>query len=149
MAFAVAYGAGTGNDYGVFGDDEGQMADRAEDCAMDEVEDRGSAGEDGPGGEDGATADDGSLVDARVAADKDVVFNDHGAGVDGLEDSADLGRCAQVDAFADLGAGADKGVGIDHCAFVHVSAGVDVHGRHADDAAGDVGSGTEIGRAHV
>ena len=104
---------------------------------MDEIEDRGASGEDGSSGEDCAFADDGAFVDSGVAADEDVVFNDDGAGVDGLKDAADLGCGAEVNALADLGAGADEGVGIDHGAFIDVGADVDVHGRHADDTAGD------------
>ena len=103
--------------------------------AVDEIEDGSAAGEDGSGGEHRAFAHDGALVDAAVAADEHVVFNDHGAGVDRLEHAADLRRGAQVDALADLRAGADQRVRIDHRALVDVGAGVDVHGRHADDAA--------------
>ena len=114
---------------------------------MDEVEDGSAAGEDGSGGQDRAAADDGSLVDAGVAADQHVVFNDYGAGVDGLQDAADLGGGAEVDALADLGAGANQGMGVDHGALIDPGAGIDVHGRHADHAAGDVGSGADGGAA--
>ncbi len=118
----------------------------AEHVAVDEIEDRGAAGEDGSGGEHRALADDGAFVDAAVAADQHIVFNDDGAGVDRLEHAADLRRGAQVHALADLRAGADQGVRIDHGAFVDVGAGVDVHGRHADDAARHIGAGAH-GRA--
>jgi len=70
----------------------------------------------------------------------------YGTGIDGLEDAADLGGCAQVDALADLRAGTDQGVRVDHGAFIHPGAGVDIHGRHADYTASNV-SACADGRA--
>ena len=40
--------------------------------------------------------------------------------------------------LADLGAGADQGVRVDHGAFVHIGADVDEHGGHADHRRCDI-----------
>ena len=147
MAFAFGDGAGAGDDDSIGRDDEGRLGGRADDGAIDEIEDGGAAREDGAGGEYGAGANDGAFVDSAVAADEDVIFDDDRAGVDGLEDSADLCGGTQVDAFADLRARADQGVRVDHGAFIDPGAGVDVHRRHADDTARDVSSGANGGAA--
>jgi hypothetical protein len=141
--FALCDGAGAGNDDCGGGNDEWLVSGGAQDCSVDEVEDRSAAGEDGSSGENCAFADDGALVNASVAANEDVVFNDDGTGVDGLEDATDLCCSTEMDTFADLRAGANEGVGIDKCAFIDVSADVDVHGRDADDATGNKGSGAD------
>ncbi len=47
-----------------------------------------------------------------------------------------------MNALADLRAGADQGVRVDQCALVNIRADVDIHGRHADDSASDIGPGT-------
>ena len=135
MGFALADGAGAGDDDGILGNDEWSFSAGAEHVAFDEIEERRSAGEDGAGGEHRAFAHQGALVDAAIAADEHIVLNDDRAGVDRLEHTADLRRGAQVHAFADLGAGTDQGVRIDHGFLVDVSAGVDPHGRGANDAA--------------
>ena len=62
------------------------------------------------------------------------------SGVDGFEHASDLRGGAQVHALADLRAGADQSVRVDHRAFVHVGADVDEHGRHADDRRRNVGA---------
>ncbi len=77
----------------------GSIGGGAKDVAIDEIEDRSAAGEDGARREHSAGANDGAFVDAAVAADEDVVFNHDGTGVDGLENAADLGGGAEVNAL--------------------------------------------------
>jgi hypothetical protein len=143
VAFALGNGARAGDDDGLRRDDEWQFRTGTQHVAEDEIKDWGAAGEDGPRGKDSALPHNGALVDAAIAADKDVVFNDDGAGVDGLEHAADLRRGAEVNALANLRAGADERMRIDHGALIDPCAGVDVHGWHADHAAGEVGAGAD------
>src|SRR6185437_14578109 len=149
IGMALVFGDGTrpGDDDGVCGDDQGRLVGGANGDAIDEIENGSAAGEEGSGGQDRAGVNDGTFVYAAIAADEDVVLDDDGAGVDGLEDSADLGGGAEVDALADLRTGADESVGIHHGAFIHPGAGVDVHGRHADYTARHVSAGADGGAA--
>ena len=142
MAFALANGARARDNDGVGRNDERSVGGGFDGGAIDEIEDWCAAREDGARGEDCPGADDGSFVDSAVSANEDVVFNDHGAGVDGLEYAADLGGSAKVNALANLGAGSDKGVRIDHRSLVDPGAGVDVTGGNADHSASDVSAGT-------
>ena len=59
-----------------------------------------------------------------------MVFDDDGGGLYRFEHSADAYSSAEVHLLAYLGAGADRGPGIYHRAFVHVGAYIDVRGHH-------------------
>ncbi len=85
-----------------------------------------------PAPEHGATLHDRAFVDAAVAADQDVVFDDHGRGSHGLQHASELGGGGEVDVLAHLGAAPHESMGIDQRAISHPGADVDVHGRHAD-----------------
>src|SRR6185437_2220217 len=135
LAFAFVDGARAGHYYCRLGDDQRAIDCGAQHFAAHEIVDGCAAREDGAGGEDRAFADDGCFVDSTVAADENVVFNNDGAGVDRLEHASDLCSGTQVHMLADLRAGTDEGMRVDHCAFVDIGSGVDVHGRHADDTA--------------
>src|SRR5438045_1323930 len=125
-------GTGAGNHYGIFRYFERGVACGAVDFASDQVVERGGAGEYRAGPKHSPGADQRAFEDAAVAAYKDVVFDDDGGGVDGLENASDLGGGAEVDSLADLSAGTDQGMGVEHSAFVHIGPDVDEHGRHAD-----------------
>ena len=139
MAVALGDGAGAGDDYRVFRNDEGQLVRGAQNGSVYKIEDRSAAGEDGSGGQHGALAHDGSFVDAAIATHQHVVLNDHRAGVHRLQHAADLSRGAQMNPLADLRAGADQRMRVHHSALVDKSSGVDVHRRHADHAASHIG----------
>src|SRR6185437_3657110 len=129
---AFADGARTGNDDGVFGNHERTLGRGAIDMFVDDVVHRSGASEDGSCAEHSAAADLRAFVHAAVAAYEHVIFNDDRRSVDRLEHAANLRRCAQVDALADLCAGADESMGVDESALGDVCAHVEVHGRHAD-----------------
>src|ERR1035438_9964656 len=63
MALAFGYGPGAGNNHRILRNDEGEIAAVPQNCAIDQVEDRGSARENGAGGQNGAFAHDGPFVD--------------------------------------------------------------------------------------
>ena len=138
-------GSGAGNDDGVFGNDEREIAGGGVDGVANEIVDGDGAIEDGTGAEDGAALDDGAFVDAGVAADEDVVFDDDGKSADGFEDAANLRGGGDVAVAADLRARADERVGIKHGVFADVCADIDEHRRHTDDATGDVRSVADAG----
>ena len=123
------------------GNDQGLVHGCAQNCAVDEVEYRCASSEDGSGCENCALTDDRPFVDSAIATDEHFVFDDDGAGVDGLKDAADLCCGAEVDALTDLGAGSDEGVRIDHRSLIYPRAGVDVHGGHADCTLPNVSAG--------
>src|SRR5436305_6043032 len=125
-------GAGARNDYGVLWNFQRGVERGAVDFASDQIVERGGAGEYRAGPKHSPGADQRAFEDAAVAAYQDVVFDDYRGGVDGLEDASDLGGGAEVDSLADLSAGTDQGMGVDHSAFVHIGPDVDEHGRHAD-----------------
>ena len=140
-------GLGAGDDDGAAGDDHAAVGVAADEFAGRGVEDGGGGGDDHAGGDDGAFLDDGALIDAAVAADERAVLDDRGHGAGGLEHAADLGRCADVDVLPHLRAGADGHVGIDHRAFAHVRAHIDIGRGHHDGTGGEVGAAADAGSA--
>ena len=90
-------------------------------------------------GNHAAFFDNHAFDDFGTRADEAVVFDDGRAGLQGFEYAADADAAAQVDVFTDLGARADGRPSIDHRAFVHIRADIDVrrhqNGVFADEAA--------------
>src|SRR6202000_213066 len=80
-------------------------------------------------GDHGPAFDDDAFDDFRARADEAVVFDDGGAGLQGLQYPADADAARQMHVLADLRAGSDGGPGIDHGAAVHISTHVHV-ARH-------------------
>ena len=140
-------GLGAGDDHGAAGDDHAAVGVAADEFAGGGVEDGGGGGDDHAGGDDRTLFHDGALIDAAVAADEGAVLDDRGHGPGGLQDAADLGRCADVDVLPHLRAGADGHVGIDHRAFAHVRAHIDISRGHDDGAGGEVGAAADAGPA--
>lgn len=98
-----------------------------------------------PHGDDRVFFDDHAFDDFGSGADEAVVFNDGGIGLKGLEDSTDSDSSAEVDVFSDLGAGANSGPCIDHCAFIDKGAKVDIT-WHENYVFGDIASAADDGR---
>ena len=82
--------ARAGDDHRAVRDLQRAVGGAAIDLAAHDVVDRRRSGEHDAGADDGARADDRSFVDAAVAADDDVVFDDHRQVADRLEHAADL-----------------------------------------------------------
>jgi hypothetical protein len=132
--------ARAGDDHGTLGDLERLLARAAQLALAHQVVDRRARGQHHAGSDHRPAAHQHPLVDAGVAAQQHVVLDDHRPGPDGLEHAADLGRRGDVHALADLGARAHQGVAVDHRAGADEGAHVDVHGRHADHPAPQVGA---------
>ena len=80
---------------------------------------------------------DHAFDDFRSCADKAIIFNDGRVSLNRLKHAADADPPGQVDVLADLGAGTDRGPGIDHGSRADVRADVD-EARHEHDIARDV-----------
>ena len=76
----------------------------------------------------------------RIPADEHVVFNDNRESARRLEHAANLRGRAEMHAAANLRARADERMRIDERALADPGADVDVHRRHADHAAPEVGA---------
>ena len=62
--------------------------------------------------------DQRAFIDSAVTSNQDVILDDDRGSVDRLQHPSDLCGCAQVNAFANLRAGANQCVGVDHRAFI-------------------------------
>src|SRR5690606_36334806 len=130
-----------------FGDDERMVPLWSDDRALRQVVDWRRPRDDRAGGENGAPLDHRAFVHAAGAADHDVVFDDHRKGADRLEHAADLRRGTDVDACAHLRARSDERVRVDERLLADPGADVDVHRRHADHAASEIGAVADAGSA--
>src|SRR5690606_31969953 len=92
----------------------------------------------------GVFFDDDAFDDFGARADEAVVFDDGGAGLQGLQHAADAHAARQVDMAADLRARAYRGPGVHHRAFTHARADVDVRG-HQHRVGRDVGAAPHRG----
>ncbi len=88
-----------------------------------------------------------ALVYPAVPADQNVVLNHHGHGAHGFQNSADLRSRRDVAIAPNLSATANQRMRIDHGSVVDVSAGVDVHRRHAGDATAHIATIPQTGAA--
>ena len=119
----------------------------AVDAVAHQVEHRRAAGEDRAWRQHRALPHDRALVHAAVPAHQHLVLDHDRQRARGLEHAADLRRGREVDPLADLRAGADQRVGVDHRPVVHIRADVHVHRRHAHDAAAEVAPIADRGAA--
>ena len=147
LAGGVQYATGTGDDDGVFGDDQRLIVTRRIDGIAHEIVDWDGAIENGAGSEHGAGFNDSAFVDSRIPTNDYIIFNDNGQSADGFEYSTDLGARGDVAIAAYLRARTDQGVGIDHRVFTYVSSHIDEHRRHADYAAADMSAVANAGAA--
>ena len=112
-----------------------------------DVVERRRRGQDRSGRQHRAPLDDRAFVDTAIPADQHVVLDDHRQRADRLEHAADLRSGADVHAAADLCARSDERVRIDQRFVANPGADVDVHRRHADDAASRVDAVADAGSA--
>ncbi len=91
--------------------------------------------------------DDDAFDHFGAGADEAVVFDDGGVGLHGLQHAANTNAAAQVHVFANLGAGTDRSPGVDHGAFIDISADVDKRG-HQNHALGQVAAAARHGGGH-
>src|SRR5262249_54966815 len=76
--------------------------------------------------------------DAAVAADQYVVFYNYRQRSNRFQNAADLAGGAEVDTFANLCAGTNQRVGVNHGSFIDISTDVHEHRWHAHDAAREI-----------
>src|SRR5579859_1412796 len=147
LASGMQDAAGAGDDDGVFGDGQRLVAARRIDSVSHEIVDGDGAVENGAGAQDGAGFNNRAFIDSRIPTNDDIIFNDDGKRADGLKNSTDLRAGGDVAIAAYLRARADESVGIDHGVLTNVSADVDEHWRHTNNAAGDMGTIANAGAA--
>ena len=82
----------------------------AVDLTLDCIEQRRGTRENSPGSEYGTRSYLCSFVDAAVTPNQDIILDDYRRCVHWLQNTADLGRGADVNVFAYLSAGADQRV---------------------------------------
>src|SRR5690606_38520193 len=90
-----------------------------------DVDDLGGLGQHHVGPQDGFLLHTNPLDDDAAGADEAAVFDDHGRGLQGLQDPADAYASAEVHPFADLCAGTHRRPGVDHGPFVDISPDID------------------------
>lgn len=140
-------GAGTGDDDRVFGDDQGLVVTGRIDGVSHEIVDGNGAIEDHASAEDGAALDDSTFIDSGIPPNQNIILDDYRQSANRLEYPTNLRTGGNVTIAANLRTGTNEGVGIDHRVFINVSAHIDEHRRHADYAAGDVGTIANAGAA--
>src|SRR2546425_1970739 len=78
------------------------------------IDDPGRGADENPHGKNRALAHDHAFGNLRARADEAIVFQDDRARLQRLEPPAEAGTAGDVTVLADLGAGADRGPGVDH-----------------------------------
>src|SRR5690606_7109755 len=133
-AEGAAYRARARDDHGAGWNLERRIGASTEDTLVHEIVHRRATREDHARTKHGTRAHHGAFIHTAVPADRDVVFDDHGRGVDRLQHAADLRGGAQVHALSDLRARTDQRVRIDHRARADIGADVHIHRRHTHHA---------------
>src|SRR4029078_12328925 len=140
---AVGRGQVAGNHHGSCGDTSLQ------DLPGGAIVDPGALADVPAHGDHRAFFDHHALDDLGARADEAVVFDDGGAGLQRFEYAADADTARQVHVLADLGAGSDRGPGVDHGAAIYIRTDFQV-ARHEHDIRRDVrAAARRRGRHHA
>src|SRR5205823_11944682 len=109
------------------------------------VVNRRPSGKDHTGANHRPSTDDGAFVHAAIPADHYVVFHDDRRCIHRLQHTAELGRGAQVDSFANLRAGTYQCMRVDHGTGTDVRTNIDVHRRHAHHSTREMSTTPDAG----